>query len=81
MDYLTKPTDRKTLRALAKIFREIFEVSQSECFPVLAALEIMPSKMPGVIKEIVEDSELPFNVPAQCELQPSGNFIIKIKLY
>ena len=79
MDYLTKPTDRKTLRVLAKIFREIFEVSQNKCFPVLEALEIMPSKMPGVIKEIVEDSELPFNVPAQCELQPNGDFIIKIK--
>lgn len=79
MDYLTKPTDRKSLRALAKIFREIFEVPQNEYFPVLDALELMPNKMPGVIIEIVADSDLPFNVPAQCELQPNENFIIKIK--
>lgn len=55
MDYLTKTIDRKSLRVLAKIFREIFEVSQNEYFPVLDALELMPNKMPGVVIKIVAD--------------------------
>ncbi len=79
MDYLTKPIDRKTLRKLAVIFRAVFEVPQNGSFPVLDALELVPSKMPGTRYEIVEDSELSITVPAQCQMQPDGNFLILIK--
>lgn len=79
MDYLTKPIDRKTLRKLAVIFRAVFEVPQNGAFPVLDALELVPSKMPGTRCEIVEDSELSITVPAQCKIQPDGNFLIQIK--
>ena len=41
MDYLTKPTSREVLRELAILFRQVFGLSKTEKFPVLAILDKM----------------------------------------
>ena len=57
MDYLTKPTSREVLRELAILFRQVFGLSKTEKFPVLAILDKMSSFFPDVSYAIVEDSE------------------------
>ena len=78
MDYLTKPTSREVLRELAILFRQVFGLSKTEKFPVLAILDKMSSFFPDVSYAIVEDSELPKNIPARCLLNKDGSFLIEI---
>lgn len=80
MDYITKPFSRATLRQFSKIVRAIFGCeSDDEPFPVLRALEKLPDVIDGTSYEIVEDSELPANVFAQCYPKPEGGFVIQVK--
>lgn len=79
MDYKTKPTSREKLRSLVCIFRKLFEAEDlTQPFPVLQALEKLPSVFDGSIFEIVEDYELPKNEKANCMIDDDG-CIIRIK--
>lgn len=79
MDYQTKPTSRKALRALAPIFRELFDVESHGAFPVLEALEKIPIVFKGSSFNVVDDSKLPPDTPARCQPDDEGNFVIEIK--
>lgn len=80
MDYITKPTNRATLRRFSKIVRAIFGCeSDDKPFPVLDALEKLPDVVDNASYEIVEDNELSANVFAQCYPKPEGGFVIQIK--
>ena len=80
MDYITKPTSRKELRKFSKVFRFLFRVTDDNSpFPVLNALEILPDVFKGTTLSIVEDNDLPPNVPARCFPDEYGNFTIEIK--
>ena len=78
MDYITKPLSRKQIRFFANIFREIFGAEPTGRFPVLDALDIFPEVFPGSYYEVVENSELPDNVPARCIPTGPETFIIQI---
>lgn len=80
MDYETRPTSRQELRLFSKLFRIRCGFSMDEPIDPLLLLDRLPD-IPGfhnVRYEIVEDSELPGNVPAQCDKNDSG-FTIKVK--
>ncbi len=80
MDYITKPTSRAKLRRVSKIFRAIFGCkSDDDPFPVLQALEELPDVVDNTNYEIIDDSDLPANVFAQCFPKPEGGFVIQIK--
>ena len=79
MDYETKPTSRRNLRALAKIFRQIFDVPLSGAFPVLEALEKVGKIFPDCNFVIVEDDKLAPQTMAQCVQNDLGGFTIEIK--
>lgn len=80
MDYITKATNREELRKFSKFFRFIFGVKNDKSpFPVLEALEKLPDVFKGSNFVIVEDDELPANVPARCSPDEFGNFTIEIK--
>lgn len=81
MDYKTKPTSRVKLRKLAKIFRQLFHVSQNGAFPVLSILEKVPDIFKGTTVIVVEDNQLPTNIPARCIQDGNGNFCIEIAEY
>ena len=80
MDYITKPTNRATLRRFSKIVRAVLGCeSDDEPFPVLQALEKLPYVVDDTNYEIVDDGDLPANVFAQCFPKPEGGFVIQIK--
>lgn len=79
MDYLTKPTNREELRLLSVLFRKMFGVNHTQAFPVLEALEGIPDVFPGTVVKIVQDKELPMNIPARCFPNEDGDFTIEIK--
>lgn len=81
MDYKTKPTSRETLRLLAELLRQIFGLNRFEPIPVLMMLEQLPDILRGTTYIIVNDWELPENIPARCYLDDSNNFTIEIKNY
>lgn len=78
MDYETKPTSRKRLRYFAKLFRKIFRVGEWEPINVLQILEVVPIIFKNTSISIVNDWELPANVPARCTIA-NGKFQIEIK--
>ena len=79
MDYLTKPTSRKDIRKFARIFRKLFRVPEDGRFPVLEALELVPSVFKGSTYEIVEDNKLPAKTMAHCFANNAGGYTIQIK--
>ena len=80
MDYMTKPASRIVLRAYSFLLRKLFGFTDPDVpFDVLMALEMISLIFPGTNVEIVEDNELPRNVPASCFPDSSGNFTIIIK--
>lgn len=79
MDYMTKPTSREKLRNLSKIFRIIFKSDTSGKFDVINAFEILPDVFEGTNCQIVEDGDLPANIPARCYPDENGNFTLEIK--
>ncbi len=80
MDYITKPTSRGELREFSHIFRFLFGVKDNVSpFPVLEALEKLSDVFRGSNYVIVEDEDLPANVPARCYSNEFGTFTIEIK--
>ena len=81
MDYETKATSRAKVRLYAKLFRQIFGLSQ--CGPVnpIMLLDRLSEVFQDVSYEIVEKEELPYNVPANCIMTKEGGFIIQIADY
>lgn len=79
MDYMTKPVSRALLRSFACIFRTLFQVPLTGIFPTLHALELFPEIFSDSGYEIVPDSALPSNVPAQCIQTGDNTFLIQIK--
>lgn len=79
MDYMTKPLNRATIRQLSKYIRKIFDLSESEPFPVLEILERVCFMFKGTEYYILEDYKLPADVFAWCYPKPDGGFIIEIK--
>lgn len=79
MDHLTKPTNREELRLLSVLFRKMFGVNHTQAFPVLETLERIPDVFPGTVVKIVQDKELPMNIPARCFPNEVGDFTIEIK--
>lgn len=79
MDYITKSTSRIQLRFLSKIFRIVFKSAMVGKFDVLKAFEELPETFKGTVCTIVEDNELPANIPARCYLNENGNFTVEVK--
>ena len=80
MDYITKALSRKEIRVFSRIFRRLFDVNNDVSeFPVLYALEKVSDVFKDTTVSILEDNELPFNVPARCYPNESGGFTIEIK--
>lgn len=79
MDYVTKATSREELRALSKIFRMFFKSSEYGKFNVIKSLEMLPDVFKGTNFIIVEDDDLPVNIPARCYPDENGNFTIEIR--
>lgn len=80
MDYVTKSTNRKELRLLAKLFRSIMGLTQNERIDPVALLEKLPDTeaFNDVTFEVVDDTDLPHNVPAEC-IKTEDGYHIRIK--
>lgn len=79
MDFKTKPTSRKDLRAYAKVLRKLFNVPEKGKFPVLEILERLEDVFPNTTVEIVDDSKLNKKTMAHCFLNTLGGYTIEIK--
>ncbi len=79
MDYITEPCSRLELRNIACVFRKMFNLSCDEIVPVVELLDLFCDRLGNVSYDIVDDEELPKNVPAATELNCDGTFTIKIK--
>lgn len=79
MDYLTKPITRAELREIASIFRQMYNAPSTGMFPVLEALELFPTIFKGSSWEVVENTEMPASLPAECIVNIDGTFTIKIR--
>lgn len=55
MDYMTKPLSRIAIRHLSKYVRKIFELNESELFPVLEILEQTCIIFEGTEYSVLED--------------------------
>ena len=80
MDYLTQPASRNDLRYCAKFFRSICHFTADEPIDPVVLLDQLRDLdgFSDVNYEIVEDSILPGNVPAQC-IMSEENYLIQIK--
>lgn len=80
MDYETKPTCRKDLQLYAKLFRSICGLNGVEPVDPVYLLDRLPDfeGFGNVRYDIVNDNELPGNVPAQCIKNQDG-YLIQIK--
>ena len=79
MDYETKPVSRKKLRNFATIIRYVFNVGFTGAFPVVEIIDKIPQKLKGTNFEVLEDDELPANIPARCFPDEEGHFTIQVK--
>lgn len=79
MDYETIPMTRQEARKLAKIFRTLFDYNDDEPFNPIDELDNVHNVFKNVDYVVVEDDELPTNVPAACDMTVEGDFLIKIK--
>ena len=80
MDYETKPTNRKELRLIAKLFRSICGVTATEPINPVELLDRLPDLegFKNVCYEIVDDNMLDRSVPAQC-IHTEDGYLIQIK--
>ena len=80
MDYITKPVKRIQLRKFATIFRYLFGIAPTERIKVLDVLDRFHSVFDNVSYVVLEDYEMPQNIPARCSIQENeGTFRIEIK--
>ena len=66
VDYKTKPTSRKDLRAYSKYVRKLFDVPQIGPFPVLEVLDKISDVFVGSNYQIVEDDRMSPQTMARC---------------
>ncbi len=78
MDYAVRPTNRTEARLCARIFRNLFGLPPNGPINPLDLLDKIPDAYGNAYYEIVEDSELPYNVPARCIRTNDDEFIIQI---
>ena len=78
MDYATRPTSRTEVRLYATAFRRAFELPFTGPVDPLSLLDKVSKVYGNVDYEIVEESELPRNVPARCVPLENGGFMIQI---
>ena len=81
MDYATRPTSRTEVRLYATAFRKAFELPFTGPVDPLSLLDKVSKVYGNVDYEIVEEAELPKNVPARCIMTEGGGFIIQIADY
>ena len=79
MDYETHAISRKKLRIFAQFIRLLLGVSFTKPFPVLELLDELYDFIDKTNYEVLEDDELPANIPARCFPDEEGNFTIQIK--
>lgn len=78
MDYATRPTSRAEVRLYATAFRKAFGLPFTGPVDPLSLLDKVSEAYGNVDYEIVEESELPKNVPARCVPLEQGGFMIQI---
>lgn len=81
MDHKTKRISRNRIIEIAKIFRCAFKkyISKDGLYvDVIGITEVLPSVCENITIEIVEDKSLK-EVPATCQPDYNGNYLIKIK--
>lgn len=78
MDYATRPTNRTEVRLYANIFRSLFHLPLAGPIDPLMLLDRVSEVYGNVDYEIVEESELPKNVPARCIALNDGGFMLQI---
>ena len=78
MDYATRPTSRAEVRLYATAFRKAFGLPFTGPVDPLSLLDKVSKVYGNVDYEIVEESELPKNVPARCVPLEQGGFMIQI---
>ena len=80
MDYITKPVKRIQLRRFAQLFRYLFGLSSTEKVDILDVLERFHSVFENAYYVVLDDNEMPPNIPARCSIQENeGTFRIEIK--
>ena len=80
MDYQTKKgMSREDARTIAKVFRTLMGYDNFSPFDPVKTLDELPDYLPDVDYDVVENDAMPKNVPAACNLEPDGSFVIKIK--
>ena len=79
MDYKTKATSREDLRKIAMLVRKIFKCKNKYYFDVIDAFERAPEIFPRITTTVVEDDELELNIPARCNFDFNGNYVIEVK--
>lgn len=79
MDHRTSKASRQELRSLAKRFRKDLDYTQDEPFDPVNALDLFCYIYPQVHYEVVEDYELPNNVPSCCVTSVFCEYLIQIK--
>ncbi len=78
MDYVVRPTSRKETRLYARMFRKFFNLPPNGPINPLDLLDKLSCFYGNVDYEIVEDSELPCKIPAQCIKINNNEFLIQI---
>jgi len=79
VDYKTRPISRDKLRIIAKAVRQAFGCKNKLRFDVIDAFERASSIFPFLVTTVVDDSELPAEIPARCTPDFNGNYIIEVK--
>lgn len=79
MDFLTKPTKREYLRALAKAFKKILGYTDLYYMDVIDLLEKMPILFQNVFVEIVPQSDPDVSKVPGTVIPKNGDYIIKIR--
>ncbi len=78
MDYVARPLGRAELRSLSGVFRDIFDIEPNVRVEPVLLLDRLHDVYHDTSYEILDDSELPENVPARCQVLPDG-YMIQIK--
>lgn len=81
MDYETHPTSRAKVRLYAKMFRKLFGLTLYGPVNPIMLLDKVNKVFSDVDYEIVEEADLPKNIPARCIMTEGGGFIIQIADY
>ena len=79
MDYKTRPISREIIRSIAQAVRKAFGCKNKLRFDVIDAFERASSVFPFLVTAVVEDSELPADIPARCTPDFNGNYLIEVK--